>query len=634
MGTVVGIANTTRDRSEETFAEEKFRLAVEACPSGMVMTDNAGTIVLMNTATERLFGYERDELIGRRIEILIPQRLRGEYSKQRAAFTLNPQARRVQPNRELFGLRSDGAEFPVEVWLNPIHAHDGLFVLSVIVDISERKQMDRLKDEFVSTVSHELRTPLTSISGSLGLLLGGATGTLPEGAVRLLSIAHSNSKRLVRLINDILDIEKIESGQVVFNFKRVDVRALVEQVIEANRAYADGFGVQVRLDPNSQAGEVAADADRLAQVITNLLSNAIKFSPRDGEVVILIELRADLVGISIRDHGGGIPAEFKPHVFEKFAQADATDARQKGGTGLGLSIVREIVVRLGGQVSFADADGGGTVFKVDLPSWGKIAAREIDAERSPDAIRILFCEDDPEAAMALRQGLRPFGFSTDFAHDPDDAVARARTNSYAAILVDFELPDADGTSLIHRLREQPEIYKTPILIASAERVGDREEASKLNVFKWVGKPIDVYELAQLLDSAVSPGVCRRPSILHVDDDRATLDLVAFTLEPIANVTSAESVEEARRALVAYQFDLAVLDVAVGPVSGLDLLPELRRRDGPPIPVIIFSAHPPEFASNPQVEARLDKSRVSLDDLVAAVHDRLMLRSSYSREEVA
>jgi PAS domain S-box-containing protein len=634
MGTVIGIANTTRDRSDESFAEEKFRLAVEACPSGMVMTDSAGTIVLTNTAIERLFGYPRDELIGRRIEILIPQRLRAEYHKQRAAFALDPQTRRVQPNRELFGLHRDGAEFPVELWLNPIHVRDGLFVLSVIVDISERKRMDRLKDEFVSTVSHELRTPLTSISGSLGLLLGGTAGTLPEGAVRLLSIAHSNSKRLVRLINDILDIEKIESGQVVFNFKRVDVLALVEQVIEANRAYADGFGVRVRLDPTSQAGDVAADPDRLAQVATNLLSNAIKFSPRDGEVVIATELRAGLVRISVRDHGSGIPDEFKPHIFEKFAQADATDARQKGGTGLGLSIVREIVVRLGGEVSFADADGGGTVFNVDMPNWAQIAGREIDAERSAEAMRILFCEDDPDAALALREELRPLGFSTDFAHDADHAIARARSNCYAAIIVDFELPETNGIGLIRRLREQPETYKTPIVIVSSDRVGGKEEASRLNVLEWIGKPVDAYELAQILDSAVSPGASRRPSILHVDDDRATLDLVAFTLEPTASVTSVGSIEEAHRALLTYQFDLAVLDVAVGPVSGLDLLPELRRRDGSPIPVIIFSAHPPEFAPNPQVEARLDKSRVSLDDLVTAVHDRLMLRSSYRREEVA
>jgi PAS domain S-box-containing protein len=633
MGTAVGIANTTRDHSAENCAEEKFRLVIEACPAAMVMTDSAGTVVLTNTETERVFGYPRDALIGRRIEILIPERLRGEYLRQRAAFAARPQARRVQPDRELFGLRRDGTEFPIEVSLNPIRAPDGHFVLSVIVDISERKRMDQLKDEFVSTVSHELRTPLTSISGSLSLLIGGAAGTLPDAAVRLINIAQTNCKRLVRLINDILDIEKIESGQIVFNFRRLDERALVEQVIEANRGYADGFGARIRLDPASQAGDVAADPDRLAQVVTNLLSNAIKFSPQGREVVVATERLADLMRISVRDHGSGIPAEFKPHIFAKFAQADATDARQKGGTGLGLSIVQEIVVRLGGRVSFDDADGGGSVFNVDLPSWAQIAAREIDAERPPDAVRLLFCKGDPEAAMVLREGLRPFGFSTDFAHDPDAAVARARTICYAAILVDFELPDADGIGLIRQLREQPEIYKTPIVIISADHAREKE-VSKLDVFKWISKPIDICELAQILDSALARGKSRQPCILHVDDDPAMLDLVAFALESMASVVSVGSVDEARRALLMHRFDLAVLDIALGPVSGLDLLPELRNRNGARIPVIIFSAHPPEFSPNPQVKARLTKSRGALDDLVAAVHDRLMVRSSPSREEVA
>jgi len=634
MGTVVDIVNTARDRSAEKLVDEKFRLVVEACPSGMVMTDTAGTIVLTNTATERMFGYPRDQLLGRQVEILIPERLRGESLKQRAAFALNPQTRRVEANRELLGLRHDGTEFPVEVWLNPIQAHDGLFVLSVVVDVSERKRMDRLKDEFVSTVSHELRTPLTSISGSLGLLLGGAAGTLPDGAVRLLSIAHSNSKRLVRLINDILDIEKIESGQVVLNFRRIDVRALAEQVIEANRAYADGFGVTVRLDADSQAVDVSADPDRLAQVVTNLLSNAIKFSPQGGEVVVATEQHGDLIRISVRDHGNGIPAEFKPRVFEKFAQADATDARQKTGTGLGLSIVEQIVTRLGGRVSFDDADGGGTVFCVDLPSWMQIAKREIDKGRTADAIRILLCEGDPEGAMALREGLRPLGFSADFAHDPEAAIARARTSSYAAILVNLEPADADGIGLIRRLREQPAIYNTPIVIISGDRVDAKEEASKLNVFKWVGTPVDTYELAQVLDGALVRGERRQPRILHVDDDPAMRDLVTFALEPLASVVSVGSVDEARGAVLKQQFDLAVLDIALGPISGLELLPELRNGKGRPIPVIIFSAHPPELAPNPQVRARLTKSRASLDELVAAIHDRLMLKSSVSREEVA
>lgn len=631
MGKVIGIAEKACEPWAVELVDEKFRLAVEACPSGMVMTDGAGIIVLTNAEAERLFGYQRSELIGRPIEILIPERLRNKHQRHRHTFIEHPQTRHAEASRNLFGLRQDGTEFPVEIGLEPICSRDGLLVLSVITDISDRKRVDRLKNEFVSTVSHELRTPLTSISGSLGLLVGGAAGALPEPALRLLTIAQNNSQRLVRLINDILDIEKIESGQIVFNFKRLDVHALIEQVIEANRAYADGFGVQVRLELASTPGDVYADPDRLAQVITNLLSNAIKFSPLNGEVIVAIEQRANNVRFSVRDHGSGIPAEFKPRVFEKFAQADTTDARQKGGTGLGLSIVKQIVTRLGGQVGFDEAPGGGTVFHVELPAWAQVARQDIDTDQR--GVRILLCEDDPDAASALRDGLHPFGFSTDFARNPADAIARAKYDRYAAILVDFELPDADGVNFLGRLREQPEIYKTPIVILSAGRKIDRNEMSKRDVLEWIEKPADVDQLARILDGAIGHEVNGRPRILHVDDDHDVLELVAQILEPTAIVVSVDSIEAARRALTTQHFDLAVLDISVGPVSGLDLLPDLHSRKGAPIPVIVFSAHGAELATDPQVEAKLTKSRASLDALVAAIHDRLMLRSPEVAEEM-
>src|SRR3984957_18685127 len=222
-------------------------------------------------------------------------------------------------------------------------------ILRALRYATERKRLERLKDEFVSTVSHELRTPLTSISGSLGLLMGNAAGNLPHAMARLLAIAHTNSQRLVRLVNDILDIEKMDAGRIVFNFSRVDVRQLVVQAIEANRGLAEGYGVRFRLEATRAAAEVRADPDRMAQVITNLLSNAIKFSPADNEVVVAIEKDADVVRLTVRDHGSGIPVDFRPLIFEKFAQADAGAARQKGGTGLGLSIVKEIADRLSGE---------------------------------------------------------------------------------------------------------------------------------------------------------------------------------------------------------------------------------------------------------------------------------------------
>jgi signal transduction histidine kinase len=226
-----------------------------------------------------------------------------------------------------------------------------------------------LMEDFVANVSHELRTPLTAIAGSLSLLTAGVAGELPNGASRLVSIAHSNAQRLVRLINDILDIGKMEAGRMVFEFGPIDLRAVAEQTIEANRAIAEGQAVSVRLDMASPSLLVRADADRLIQVFTNLLSNAIKFSPKGKEVVVKIEQRACTGRVLVRDHGPGIPNEFKSRIFGKFAQAKRDDRQQKGGSGLGLNIASKIVTEHGGTIGFEDAPFGGTIFFIEIPLW-------------------------------------------------------------------------------------------------------------------------------------------------------------------------------------------------------------------------------------------------------------------------
>lgn len=362
-----GASAIVRDVTEQRFAEELFGLAVEASPSGMMMIDRTGHIVMANRAVERLFGYSRLEVVGRPIEILVPADLRTGHMALRAGFVRNPEPRGMGKGRELFGVRKDGSEIPLEIALTPVHIREGLLILAVVVDVSERRSNERLKNEFVATVSHELRTPLTSIAASLALLTSGKAGELPPQALRLAAIAHSNGERLVRLVSDILEIEKIEAGRVTFRFRAVNARGLVEQVIESNHAYADQVGVRLRLERASKSGEVWADPDRLAQVVANLLSNAIKFSPAGEEVVLKVEEREHSVRIAVSDHGPGIPDEFVPRVFAKFAQVDASDARKKGGTGLGLSIAKQIVMRLGGEIGFKSKVGSGTQFYVDLP---------------------------------------------------------------------------------------------------------------------------------------------------------------------------------------------------------------------------------------------------------------------------
>src|SRR3984885_14970009 len=341
-------------------------------------------------------------------------------------------------------------------------------ILRALRYATERKRLERLKDEFVSTVSHELRTPLTSISGSLGLLMGNAAGNLPRPMERLLAIAYNNCQRLVRLVSDILDIEKMEAGRIGFNFSRVAVRSLVAQAIEANRGFAESYGVRVQFDEAGTAADVRAEQDQLLQGIPNLLYNAIKFSPAADEVSVAVEKGLDMVRLTVRDHGPGIPVDFKPLIFEKFAKADAGDARQKGVTGLGLSIVKQIVDRLGGEVGFADADGGGTIFYVQLRCWDHVASIALDHDAKPHAARLLLCEDDLDTALMLREQLKQAGFATDFAYSASDALTRATATQYHAILVDIHLADGDGVSLIVRLRALPQYRDTSIIVVSGD----------------------------------------------------------------------------------------------------------------------------------------------------------------------
>jgi PAS domain S-box-containing protein len=584
---------------------------------------------MVNTETERLFGYGRDELINSSVDRLSPDAFPGPHASRRDAFGRPPKTPGMGAGRDLFGRRKDGTEFPVEVGLNPIQIRDGMLILSVIVDISERRQNDRLKDEFVSTVSHELRTPLTSIAGSLGLLVGGATGALPDPTRRLLAIAHSNSERLVRLINDILDIEKMESGKIVFDLKRVDLVALAEQAIDANRGYAENYGVNLRLAPNSAPIFVRADPDRLIQVITNLLSNAIKFSPRDEEVVVAIEECGDNVRITVRDHGIGIPEAFKPRLFQKFAQADATDARRKGGTGLGLSIVKQIVTLLGGTVGFETPADSGTMFYVDLLRWDLVAgapAAEADvAVTEPACAQMLICDDDASVAQAMANRLEQAGFAVDVAMTARDALGKARGKHYDAILVDLKLPDRDGISLIQSLRGEPHYQNTPIVVISSDSARGRDDlrSSSLHVLDWLNKPIDVGYLVEVLDRPLARGAARRLHILHIDDDASVLSFVANAIAQNCEVTSVTSTAEARAALTAQCFDLIVLDLMLSQASGLDLLPELRDRDGNAIPVILYSARAANGHNALQVQAALTKSPASIDHLILALRKHMM-----------
>lgn len=233
--------------------------------------------------------------------------------------------------------------------------------------LEERERTERLKSEFVSTVSHELRTPLTAIAGMLELLDGEVVGALPQDAKEMVRVAYDNSQRLIRLINDILDIERIESGRMTFELSPLPVMPLIERAVTETKSFAQTFDIKIDIQDGVGDAIAQVDPDRFIQVVTNLLSNAIKFSPRGGAVIVGIERYHGQLRISVTDSGDGIPAEFQPRLFEKFAQADGSDTKRLAGTGLGLAIVKEIVDHLHGSVSYETRQGLGTTIHVDLP---------------------------------------------------------------------------------------------------------------------------------------------------------------------------------------------------------------------------------------------------------------------------
>ncbi|NQV79556.1 MAG: HAMP domain-containing histidine kinase, partial [Alphaproteobacteria bacterium] len=264
-------------------------------------------------------------------------------------------------------VRCNGEAFFVESRVGHIEWEGAAAHQVSVIDVTERETMARLKDEFVSTVSHELRTPLTSISGALGLIASGMAGHVPPKIRELIEIANNNAERLVRLIGDILDIQKIEAGRIAGQRVGIVVAELLATAADANRGMAEREGHTIEIMGGDLETEILGDMDQLMQVMSNLLSNAIKFSPQKGKIEIASRRDGDLVTISVSDEGPGVPPEYRDKIFEKFVQVEASDARRRGGTGLGLSICRSLVEYHGGTLGYADRPEGGAKFCVHLP---------------------------------------------------------------------------------------------------------------------------------------------------------------------------------------------------------------------------------------------------------------------------
>ena len=373
------IWSIVQDISERVSAERELqererytRTIIDNVVDGIITLDRHGFIESFNAAAEQIFGRDTESVLGNNLTTLVPIPASSSTGPSVIEFLRSCLVDSGQPPREYEGLRNNGDRFHIEFLVSELsHNGENKFV-AVVRDITDRKRIERMKSEFVSTVSHELRTPLTSIKGALSLILSKSAHELPPKTLAMLQTANRNSERLSLLINDILDLERIESGKMQFEFKPVDLISLAQQAVEANETYAQQHSVHLKLSLDLSTAPVWGDGHRLQQVFANLLSNAIKFSPAGDEVNISISRHRQGFRVSVKDHGRGIPEEFRPRIFQRFAQADSSDTRDKGGTGLGLSITKAIIERHGGDIDYFSQKHAVTEFYFDLPERDEI----------------------------------------------------------------------------------------------------------------------------------------------------------------------------------------------------------------------------------------------------------------------
>jgi PAS domain S-box-containing protein len=556
---------------------------------GIITINERGIVETLNPAAEHIFGYASDEVIGHNINMLMPEPYHSQHDGYLLNYLTTAQARVIGIGREVVGRRKDGSVFPMDLAVSEMSIEGRRMFTGLVRDISERKAMEQMKNEFISTVSHELRTPLTSIQGSLGLILGGATGDLPEKSIKLLTIASNNCKRLVRLINDILDLEKFESGKMVFDIKPIEIMPLITHVIESNQAYAHEFGVTFTVTHEQPGAAVLADSDRLTQVLTNLLSNAAKFSHRGGQVDVAITTTGQRLRISVTDFGAGIQEAFRDRIFKKFTQEDGTNTRQKGGTGLGLSISKAIIEQMGGVIDYESEPGKKTTFFFELPLYrdDKAPLANLSDERNKEHLLIL--EDDPDVANLLCMMLAKHGYSADIANNAKQAHQMLSSKQYDALTLDLMLPGQSGIDFFRELHPQECFKQLPVIVVSMF-VGQGKHAlngDAVNIVDWLSKPIDEDRLEQAVNLALRRnGATSR--ILHVEDDPDIVHIVDVLLKNTAQIDVAMNLAAAREKL-RQDYDLVILDMGLPDGSGETLLPLLANRDKA-IPVVIFFRH--------------------------------------------
>jgi PAS domain S-box-containing protein len=502
-----------------------LRAVLNIASEGILVVDSASRIVVFNPGAEAIFGYKAREILGKPLERLIPEPYREAHGGHLAQFAAGTtQSRRMSNRREIVGLRKNGETFPVEVGLSKLETAAGQIFTAIVRDVSERRETERLlalsaaearaadqaKSTFLATMSHEIRTPLNGVIGMAQVM---ARDELPAAQRDRLDVIRQSGESLLVLLNDLLDLSKIESGNLQLEEADFDIEDLMRDVRGTFQAVAANKALEFHVDvAQTAAGRYLGDPLRLRQILNNLVSNALKFTAK-GSVQVAVRRRDGVLRFSVRDSGIGIAADRVASIFDRFQQADLTISRRFGGSGLGLAICRELAEMMGGSIEVASAAGEGTEFTVVLP-LRRISAGSAPATarrpRQEDAVcadgsadlRILIAEDNPTNQMVLRAVLGQLEITPEIVGDGQLAIEAWEREPWDVILMDIQMPRLDGISAtgIIRSREAAErLPRTPIIALTANVMEHQKlEYLTAGVDRVLGKPIEIADLLEAL----------------------------------------------------------------------------------------------------------------------------------------
>jgi len=581
------VAERTKQLRESEHDNKQLAHIVHSAGEAIVGQNLEGVVTSWNKGAEQLLGFTCEEMKGRPSERLVPSEKVEEYLEHIHRVA---QGETLEP-LETVRLRKDGTSVEVSISISPVCDEESRIVgCSVFMrDITERKAAEKRVSEFYSIVSHELRTPLTSIRGALGLIEGGIVSPDSPQLMELVTVARGSSDRLIRLINDMLDLKKIEAGKMEFSKQKVSAADAVRKTVDSLLGVAEETKVKLRCGDLCDEA-VHADWDKIVQVLTNLGSNAIKFSNEGDEVVFDAKpVEGNRIRFTVTDTGCGIADEHKIKLFDKFHQIDSSDSRQKGGTGLGLAICRAIVEQHKGDIGLESVVGEGSTFWFEIPLFKapvRLAAQQRVAGSNWKG-RVLLVEDDDELAIVIGAVIKNQGYRFIRAGTLAEAREFLDDSVPDVVILDLSLPDGNGLDLLASLKANPRTVGTPVIVSTGQQC-EEKVLGNATIVDWLLKPFDTEMLTKAVERALKiPGRCK---VLVVDDDSDTRTVLSTQLRAAGlDCIEARDGHEAIYLTRKEAPDVIVLDVQMPHVDGFQVVEVLKNEElAASTPLVIYS----------------------------------------------